>query len=130
MYLARQATVPSVGPVSKENHGGRILTVIGCFTAFASLVVLARVYVRSMMLKTMGVDDWIIIVSMVSLSQTFGSIDLTIFIGLLYCSIRLLCRRSETWCWRAFRQSGAYGELPRYLTLDIFPRLDHCSRYQ
>lgn len=65
MYLARQTTVSSFGPVSDENHGSRILAVTGCFTAFALMVILARIYVRSVMLKTMGVDDYIVIVSMV-----------------------------------------------------------------
>lgn len=72
MYLAREATAPSFGPVSTESHGERILAVTGCFTVFASIVVLARLYVRSVMLKTMGIDDWIMIVSMVSLFHGLG----------------------------------------------------------
>lgn len=65
MYLARQATGESIVPVSNARHGSRILAVTGCFTVSAATVVLARIYVRSVMLKTMGVDDWIMIVSMV-----------------------------------------------------------------
>ena len=55
--MARQAIVPTFGPVSSESHGQRIVAVTGCFTAFASLVVLARLYVRSVMLKTMGIGE-------------------------------------------------------------------------
>jgi hypothetical protein len=66
MYLTRQ-TADFTAPVSSENHGQQILEVAGCFTAAASIVVFARLYVRSVMKKTMGSDDWIISISLVSL---------------------------------------------------------------
>lgn len=77
MYLTRQETEPpvpatSVAPVfdfslvDLEGHGGTILSITGFFTGFAVTAVLARIYVRAFMLKTMGVDDFIMIVAMVS----------------------------------------------------------------
>jgi hypothetical protein len=82
MYLARQETSTSApaasstpatgpatfdfGPVDLESQGGTILSITGFFSGFAILVVLARLYVRAFMLKTMGVDDYVMIVAMVS----------------------------------------------------------------
>ena len=94
MILARQSAATSPGPVSNANHGNRILAVTGFFMAVASLVVLARLYVRSVMLKTVWVDDWIMILSMVRLAQPLNvsiASELTILSGLLCNDIRLFC---------------------------------------
>lgn len=69
MHLARQeATFPDFGPPpSNESQGRMILGVSGFFTAFACMAVLLRIYVRVFMLKTMGADDYVMIVAMVRL---------------------------------------------------------------
>jgi len=68
MYLVRQAAPgpPKFGPVSMTSRGKSILGITGFFTGFACTVVLARLYVRTFMLKTVGIDDYIMIVAMVS----------------------------------------------------------------
>ncbi|RDL36492.1 uncharacterized protein BP5553_05844 [Venustampulla echinocandica] len=65
MYLARQASPPDFGPPpSNESHGQMILGITGFFTAFACMAVLLRMYVRVVMLKRMGADDYVMIVAM------------------------------------------------------------------
>lgn len=49
-----------------ENNGPQILAVVGFLMGFGMLVVLLRVYVRVFMTKTMGWDDYIMIVAQVS----------------------------------------------------------------
>lgn len=51
-----------------ENRGPKILGVLWSLTALTTLVVMARMYIRIRMLKNFGPDDWLIAVSMVSLS--------------------------------------------------------------
>ncbi|KFY98300.1 hypothetical protein V498_01565 [Pseudogymnoascus sp. VKM F-4517 (FW-2822)] len=48
-----------------ENNGPQILAVVGFLMGFGMLVVLLRVYVRVFMTKTMGWDDYIMIVAQV-----------------------------------------------------------------
>jgi hypothetical protein len=66
MFIPRQfdASAP-VYPVG-ESHGSQILAITGFFTGLALLVVALRVYVRMGMLKIMGADDYVILISMVS----------------------------------------------------------------
>ena len=59
--LARQADSTS----ENNTNAPRILALHGFLTGFALVVVLARMYVRSMILKTVGTDDYLIIASMV-----------------------------------------------------------------
>lgn len=67
MYLPRQAAnTLVVGPVNLGSQGETILIITGCFTGLAALVVLARLYVRTFMLKTMGIDDYFMMVALVS----------------------------------------------------------------
>jgi len=74
MYLARGFINPGfqLGPVDPESHGKTILTITGVFTGFAIAVVLARLYVRAFMLKTMGIDDYFMIVAMVCSATVFA----------------------------------------------------------
>ena len=68
MLLPRQFD-PITGPlppVDPESHGQILLAITGVFTGLGIAVVLARLYVRAFMLKTVGVDDYIIIIAMVS----------------------------------------------------------------
>jgi hypothetical protein len=69
MYLRRQEPVfPDFGPGANDNHGRAILAITGATTGFACgfacIVVLARFYVRVVMLKTLGADDWSMVVAM------------------------------------------------------------------
>lgn len=71
MIIARQsaAASPAFPPVSNESHGSQILGIIGSFTTCAFLAVIARLYVRAVMLKTVGYDDYFMVLAMVSLSN-------------------------------------------------------------
>jgi len=68
MYLRRQADevlpFPDYGKGANDNHGGAILAITGTTTAFACILVLARMYVRAVILKTFGADDWAMVVAM------------------------------------------------------------------
>jgi hypothetical protein len=48
-----------------ENRGPEILGVCGALVGLALVVVLLRVYVRTRMVRHVGVDDWTIIAAMV-----------------------------------------------------------------
>jgi len=71
MFLAREETavptpmMPNLPPVSLESRGSFIITITAFFTGFACAAVLARLYVRAFMLKRVGIDDYILILSMV-----------------------------------------------------------------
>lgn len=65
MYLPRQEPVfPDFGTGANENHGNAILAITGATPAFACTAVLARLYVRAVMLKTFGADDYAMVVAM------------------------------------------------------------------
>jgi hypothetical protein len=49
-----------------ENLAPAMLAVVGSLFGLAMICVLLRIYVRTMMLKTLGIDDWMIMVSMAS----------------------------------------------------------------
>jgi hypothetical protein len=65
----RQSFGPLPPPPPKayldENMAPHMLAVQGALFGLAMLCVLLRVYVRAVMLKTFGIDDWMIVVSMV-----------------------------------------------------------------
>lgn len=76
-----------------DDQGPTILAVCWTLTAFATLVVLTRLYIRQWVLLNPGVDDWLIAVSMVPHSYTV-SLRMSTFIltdpkvlGLLFCAI-------------------------------------------
>ncbi len=52
-------------PVDTSTNASSILAINGFFCGFTILVVLARVYVRAIMLKTFGVDDYLIVAATV-----------------------------------------------------------------
>ena len=56
----------SATPVDTTSNAASILAINGCFMAFALIIVGARMYVRSIMLKTVGADDYVIMAAMVS----------------------------------------------------------------
>jgi hypothetical protein len=47
-------------PVDTSTNAPSILAINGFFCAFTVIVVLARIYVRAIMLKTFGTDDYLI----------------------------------------------------------------------
>jgi hypothetical protein len=61
---------PSISELPPEivaaNKGPTIAAVISSITALATLFVVARIYVKAWMLKAVSVDDYIIVVSLVS----------------------------------------------------------------
>ncbi|KAH6711072.1 hypothetical protein BKA61DRAFT_695010 [Leptodontidium sp. MPI-SDFR-AT-0119] len=62
-----------------SDKGSKILAITGSFTAFACLVVMMRLYVRTFMLKTIGADDYVMIVAMVCSAGVFAC-----FVGEVY----------------------------------------------
>ncbi|KAF4620180.1 hypothetical protein G7Y89_g14640 [Cudoniella acicularis] len=61
MYLARQTQPPDPAPVDLTSHGKTILGITGFFTVFATTVVILRMYVRAVILKKLGADDYVMI---------------------------------------------------------------------
>ncbi|OBT80418.1 hypothetical protein VF21_00862 [Pseudogymnoascus sp. 05NY08] len=61
--LVRQAAGETPKFDFTENNGHQIMAVVGFLMGFGMLVVLLRVYVRVFMTKTMGADDYIMIVA-------------------------------------------------------------------
>lgn len=48
-----------------EDKGPRIMAVLWALTGFTTLLVAARVYIRLVMLRSFGLDDWLIVFGMV-----------------------------------------------------------------
>jgi hypothetical protein len=67
--IERQAS--TTVPVDTTSNAPSILAINGFFMGFALLIVGARIYVRSIMLKTVGADDYVIMAAMVSQSAVF-----------------------------------------------------------
>lgn len=66
--IVKEATDTSVNPtISYASNAPQILGVDGFFMALALVTVVARIYVRTVMLKTFGADDYIICISMVNI---------------------------------------------------------------
>jgi hypothetical protein len=63
-----QGTTPFTGiPIEYnpyESNGKNMLTITGTMTSLALLAVLVRLHVRGIMLKSVGIDDYIIVFSM------------------------------------------------------------------
>jgi hypothetical protein len=51
--------------VAAENKGPNILVPMWALTALTTVIVIARVWIRARVVKNMGPDDWLIMVSMV-----------------------------------------------------------------
>jgi hypothetical protein len=60
------ATEAPVAAVDMSTNAPTILAINGAFTGLALCVVLARIYVRTIMLKTFGIDDGFIVAALVS----------------------------------------------------------------
>lgn len=91
-------------PVDTTSNAPSILAINGSFMGFALLIVGARIYVRSIMLKTVGPDDYVIMAAMVSWCSLFlermSIID--IVLDMQYWCPNLLHRRNTSWNWNAF----------------------------
>ncbi|KAH7336337.1 hypothetical protein BKA65DRAFT_552994 [Rhexocercosporidium sp. MPI-PUGE-AT-0058] len=70
---------PPVFSDPNADQGNKILAITSSFTAFACLVVMMRLYVRAFLLKTVGADDYVMIVAMVCSAGT-----LACFVGEVY----------------------------------------------
>ncbi len=69
---ARRALEMDPLPVFSDpnsDKGGKILAITGSFTGAACLVVILRLYVRAFMLKTVGSDDYVMVVAMYDLYE-------------------------------------------------------------
>lgn len=63
--VARQATTSS--DVVNDTTAPHTLAVVGSLTGFATLIVGLRVYVRALVLRRFGTDDYIIVLALVDL---------------------------------------------------------------
>jgi hypothetical protein len=63
-------SVSATSPDTSSNAPS-ILAINGFFCGITVLVVMARMYVRAVMLKTCGVDDYLIFASMVTIPLSF-----------------------------------------------------------
>jgi hypothetical protein len=48
-----------------DNKGPKILAVLWTLTGFTALIVSARMYIRMVLLRNFGIDDYLILISMV-----------------------------------------------------------------
>jgi hypothetical protein len=98
-----QSDPPVTGTVEMTSNASTILAINGTFVGFSLLVVLARVYVRIIMLKTFGVDDYIIVAAMVT--QIFIPIASTLKTnwvpGVWGRRACVLHRGNASWSWHA-----------------------------
>lgn len=71
--LPRQGGPPQMPPMTPEflayNNKDPIIIIPAVFTALAFVVTMMRVYVRAVMLRVFGVDDYLMLASMVCTSQ-------------------------------------------------------------
>jgi hypothetical protein len=58
-------TLSTAGPVDTSTNAPSILAINGFFCGFTVIVVLARIYVRAIMLKTFGTDDYLMLAATV-----------------------------------------------------------------
>lgn len=57
-----------------STNAAQILAINGAFAGFAVVVVLLRVYVRAVMLKTMGIDDYLMMGATVRIPSQLASV--------------------------------------------------------
>ena len=51
------------------NNGTSMIAIVGTFTGLSALFVAARLYVRIRLLRNLGLDDYLIVLAMVSLAS-------------------------------------------------------------
>ena len=65
-------------PVDADRNGNTVIIVLqSVFVAIATVLVVARLYVRSMILKSVGLDELFIVIALVS-SANVGSMRTTL----------------------------------------------------
>ena len=95
-----------------ENRGPKILGVLWGLTALTTLVVVARIFIRTRMLKNFGSDDWLIALSMVSMFLFHR----TLFVAdeSVHGSCLLQCHHGECpcglWQTRCLSEPGCAGD--------------------
>jgi hypothetical protein len=90
--------------VARQDKGPTILAVCCTLTAVATLFVAARLYVRSKILARVGLDDWLIMLSMAS---SPSNIDLECFCTDIFTAMRLYRAwphdsGCKVWQWTSF----------------------------
>ncbi|KAF2469141.1 uncharacterized protein BDR25DRAFT_229933 [Lindgomyces ingoldianus] len=81
--MKRQVGVPQLTPEQiAYTNAPEILSITGSFFAAAALVVLLRCYVRIVMLKVFGIDDYVMVFSMILASATFACFVIETHYGL------------------------------------------------
>ena len=63
--------LPSPPKYGDHNRGSSILVTETIFVAIGTVLVLARLYVRSRIIRSLGLDDLFIVLGLVESSQTF-----------------------------------------------------------
>ena len=51
-----------------DNKGPKILAVLWALTGLTFMIVLARIFIRVKMLRNFGIDDYLIVIAMVTLA--------------------------------------------------------------
>jgi hypothetical protein len=123
MYLPRQVSPLNFGDVLLANHAESIMTITGFFTIFACSVVLARLYVRAVMLKTFGIDDYIMTVAMVPQTHQISPSSKLTIVGLFGNSICLFCGRNQAGSWGAYGKPPSDEQFQHDIALVLFPQL-------
>jgi hypothetical protein len=108
VLIARQEGPPPPPPRPSqayldENMAPEMLAVNGTLFALAMTCVLMRVYVRAFMLKTFGIDDWVMVFSAVCSQKsivTDSCLLMLIFlpVGRKRYLLRFLCLSHDHWC--------------------------------
>jgi hypothetical protein len=95
--LPRQEPLPPIfrPPTPEElafNNAPHILGITGSFFALATITVLLRCYVRTIMLKIFGIDDWVMLLALVSRLEPSlpRCLLLTIEVGAKHSNVCLL----------------------------------------
>lgn len=87
-----RTTVDEDDKLAKESHLGHILGVQTALTVVSVIVVCLRVYVRTMLVRSPGSDDWTMVVAAVSVHPFFSPCFLR-----NKCSIPGKCTIDQLW---------------------------------
>lgn len=103
---ARSVTTVTIDPKMIAYSNARtLLAQTVPFFSIALLIVSARCYVRAVVLRAFGKDDWVIILAMVRITSSVLSLvssDYTHIIGLINGLFHKLHDRDILWRWQAY----------------------------
>jgi hypothetical protein len=68
-FLSERQAAPATPEYKDESYAGNLLAIHGTFCGVALLSVILRLYVRVFMIKSVGVDDYIMVAASVSTSS-------------------------------------------------------------